>query len=298
MTDQPVVNENSTKNLAAKSKTAIITGTNGFIGNVLLSTFRQSGYDVWGIDVVPLSHEQMQKADLLDLEQTRIAFRSIPTPDVIIHAAGLTTDKSPIPGRSVVDINTSMTRNLLEVITSKDIHFIFMSSVSVYGEAGRSEAVNSSSELHPATAYGESKVLCEELVKHSGFRQVSILRLAPVFNESRLEAPARRVLLPGPLKVKLKLRPSPRHSLCHLNTVTDRVLGIITDECPGVSVSNISDSNTYLQTELADWFSGPFITIPTACTKPLYWLLRLMPGRRGYALRCLYWKFFESNVYV
>ncbi len=92
--------------------------------------------------------------------------------------------------------------------------------------------------------------------------------------------------------------PSPRYSLCKLDTLVDRVLTLVRRGPAGRRVHHVADPIPYRQHEIAAWFDGPLLTVPVILTRPLYWGLRLVPGQKTYALRCLYWKLLNSDLYA
>ena len=91
--------------------------------------------------------------------------------------------------------------------------------------------------------------------------------------------------------------PSPKYSFTHIDTVKKVIIRFIKNPQNGKSIYNISDKNLYYQNKLLDWFFGYTIPLPVVLISPIYFIFSLIPGNKGYALRCLYWKFFKSNIY-
>ena len=92
--------------------------------------------------------------------------------------------------------------------------------------------------------------------------------------------------------------PPPRYSLAHLDTVLDKIYSFIEIYPKGKGVFNVFDKNTYSQNILATWFKGFSIPLPIFLVFPIYLFFNLIPGKKGYTLRCLYWKIFQSNIYT
>jgi len=275
----------------------LITGIDGLIGRALDKALREKGYDVWGIDRVGNFERQVLEANLLNREETLRAVAQIEPFDVVIHTAALAHGEKTPSGASVYRMNTEMTRNLLEAVKPHSPRFIFFSSVSVYGEDGRLGPVRATDKPKPSSEYGRSKLACEKMLLESSLTDCDILRLAPVFDKSYLINVKRRVFLPGVPRVKMRLYPSPKHSLCHLDTVVQTVCRLLEVEPSGRQTQNICDVSPYDQKTIASWFPGVSVPIPVCAVKPLYYLLYLLPRNSGHAMRCLYWKLFCSNEY-
>ena len=250
------------------------------------------------MDQQPPVQPRTLQVDLLDLEATRKAAEEIGPVDTLMHTAALAHDERLPREQSRTSINTRITENLLEVFAEQDPHLIFLSSVAVYGEDKRREAVHVYEELRPATDYGRSKLLCEQRILSSKLTRCDILRLAPVFDDEHRRDIRKRVFLPGVPGVKIHIRPAPRYSLCHADTVVQAVLDLVAGAGEGRRVSNVADPVPYDQRQLASWFPGRAIPLPVGLISPLYWSTVLLPRSRGYAVRCLFWKLLRSNTYA
>ena len=161
-------------------KNVLITGASGFIGSHLAESLLENGYEVWCAVRATTSRHYLQDTRLHFLElnlssssQMEEALRGKKF-DVIVHAAGATkcTKKSDF-----YKINTEGTRNLVTAVeniyTEEKPRFILVSSLSV---------INSipSEALGKPTAYGESKLKAEEVVRASSLPYV-ILRPTGVY---------------------------------------------------------------------------------------------------------------------
>ncbi len=275
----------------------LITGCEGFIGKALCRRLREAGNDVWGWDRVATRSPQTRQVDLLDAEQIRAARADLPVPEVVVHTAAAAHEELLPPGQTRVSWNTASTENILAAVKGGNPHFIFLSSVAVYGEAGRNGAVTVDAQLRPSTNYGLSKLLCERMIGATPLTSCDILRLAPVFDEEHLKDVRKRVYLPGIKAGKIRIVPPPDYSLCHINTLTAKILELISQPSLGRRVRNVADPMPYRQSELLARFPGRAWPLPEPLLSPFYWLLWLIPGKTGYALRCFYWKLFRSNVY-
>ena len=275
----------------------LITGSQGFIGKALSKSLRSSGYEVWGMDRSVAQDEHVVQTDLLDLHQTRDAITKIPPFSALIHGAALAHGQRPPPGESCLTINTKITKNIIQAFGERTPRLIFFSSVAVYGEDGRRDPVSVKAELHPATEYGKSKVICEQRILESNLEHCDILRLAPVYDETHMNDVRKRVFLPGPFSIKMCFIPSPRYSLCHVDTVVQTVTNLLARPPEGRRIFNVADPTPYDQCEISSWFPGKGIPVPIGMVRPFYWLTLLL-GKRSYALRCLYWKLFRSNTYA
>jgi len=181
----------------------------------------------------------------------------------------------------------------------KTDEIIFLSSIAVYGEDKRENPVIVTDSIRPENQYGKSKMICEKNILDSTIKNCTILRLSPVYDEKNLMDIHKRVFLPGSKKIKMILNPPPKYSFTKIDTISDRILKLLSKGSNGQVIYNISDLRPYCQNEIAKWFHGVELTIPVPLTKPLYWLSHLMiPKKYGYKIRCNYWKLFCNNIYI
>jgi len=277
-------------------KRIVITGSRGFIGQALTTALSGIG-EVWGIDQFTQPGGRVVQANLLNPEQTRDAIEQVSPFDILIHLAALAHGQKPMPPETMLTVNTKITANILSALDQRCPHFVFFSSVAVYGEDERRAPVDTDAELRPSTEYGLSKQECETMILKTSLPHVDILRLAPVYDETHLKDIRKRVFVPN-FPIKIKLLPPPCYSFCHINTVVGTVGALIQRGPGGRNCRNVTDAKAYSQHAVADWFQGLSLFFPVAFSKPFYWLAKGFPGRKGYELRCLYWKIFHSNIYT
>lgn len=273
----------------------LITGSAGFLGRALATALTDSG-EVFGIDRFPAAVPRTVAADLRDAAATRRALDQVGPVDVVVHLAALAHGERPPRPETTYGVNVGITRALLDALGPARPHFIFFSSVAVYGEDRRQGPVSATAAVRPATEYGLSKHACERLLQESPLTDVDVLRLAPVFDNTRLSDVRKRVYLPG-LPVKIRLHPAPLYSLCRVETVVDVVRHLVQRGPAGRHVRNVADEAPYSQHTLADWFPGRALPMPITLTMPAYWLANGLPGPLGYRIRCSYLKLFRSNIY-
>jgi nucleoside-diphosphate-sugar epimerase len=277
-------------------KRILITGSLGFIGRTLTGALRASGAEVWGLNRAQGPSHHYLQANLLDVDQTCAVLGSAPEFDTVIHLAALAHGQKPPVPWTTLSANTAMTKSLLAGLGQRQPHFVLFSSVAVYGEDRREGCVDLKADMRPATDYGLSKKVCEELLFASLLTSVDVLRLAPVFDETHLGDVKKRVFALR-LPIRVRILPPPQYSLCHLDTAVSKVLSIVRRGPQGRNHLHVADPEPYSQRHIADWFQGPSMPLPAALFQPFYLLARIVPGRRAYQLRCLYWKLFCSNVY-
>jgi len=281
----------------SKNPRIVITGSRGVIGKALGNALGARGYDVVGIDLLGDSGSKTCQANLLDYEDTRRAVRAVLPFSALVHTAALAHGQAPPRGESVININTKMTENVVKVVEEENCRFVFLSSVSVYGEDGRLNAVEVDDELRPSTDYGQSKRASELIILESSVANCDILRLAPVFDSTYMVNARARACLPGLSTIKLRLFPSPRHSLCSLDTVVQTVCDLLSRPPRGRQIMNVCDPQPFDQHDIVSWFPGLSVPVPVFIFRPFYWGSLLLPSDSGYRLRCLYWKLLRSNVY-
>ena len=145
---------------------ALITGSQGFVGQYLRRELEESGYEVVGLDIQP--GEGAVQADLLNPEQLAAAVRQA-EPDAVFHLAGQAdvARSWKIPQKTM-EINVLAAVNLMEAARAfnPSIRMMLVGSSDQYGnlgEAGR--MVSESLATHPQTPYAVSKKAQEEMAQ-------------------------------------------------------------------------------------------------------------------------------------
>ena len=155
----------------------ILTGTTGYISCCLEKwlTLKSSNFDLNKISVRGFS-ENFQIPEAMD---------------VLIHTAALVHEKeSSYTEKDYFDVNCSLTLQLAQKAKVVGVkHFVFLSTMAVYGIDGLDEGtmeIVESTPLDPATMYGKSKLAAErELMKLSDDDfVVSIIRPPMVYGPS------------------------------------------------------------------------------------------------------------------
>jgi nucleoside-diphosphate-sugar epimerase len=145
----------------------LVTGSQGYIGTVLMQLLQQRGHEAVGLDSdlyryctfgdnVP--RNTFINKDVRDLEEA-----DLQGCEAVLHLAGLSND--PLGNLNpdlTFEINHKASVRLAELAKAAGVRrFVFSSSCSNYG-AGGEQMLNENSQFHPVTPYGKSKVLVEQ----------------------------------------------------------------------------------------------------------------------------------------
>jgi UDP-glucose 4-epimerase len=149
----------------------LVTGGAGYIGGTVATILMQAGHQVTVLDnlchskrnEVPEGVEFLQ-ADIADRPRVESLLRDL-QPDGVLHFAALieageSMQKPEIYFRN----NTASTLALLEAMHATGVNkLVFSSTAAVYGEPER-VPIDETAKLAPTNAYGESKLLVEQVL--------------------------------------------------------------------------------------------------------------------------------------
>lgn len=189
------------------NKKVLITGASGFVGSSLVRKLIQNiSNKVIAIDVTNKIHD-IKLTEFVDLNVSDsndvVVFCEEYNIDVIIHCAGIAHQKiGSIDSEEYQRINSLATENLAKaaIDANPEVHFILLSSISVYGEGKIKGSVSEESECNPSSDYAYSKLDAEKRLKklfESGvLKKLDMLRLAPVYDSEWSLNLDRRVFAP------------------------------------------------------------------------------------------------------
>ena len=149
-------------------KKILVTGSEGYIGTIMVPILVEHGYDVTGCDPgffadgnltnTPLLNYKLLKKDMRDLEE-----KDLVGYDTIISLAALCNDPlGALLEDLTYEINYMATVKLAKLARNAGVkRFIYSSSCSLYGKGG-DKIMTEDDQTNPQTVYGESKILAEK----------------------------------------------------------------------------------------------------------------------------------------
>ena len=286
-------------------KNILITGASGFIGRALCSRLT-SDNKVVGFDITAPPDEALniawEQADLTDSDSVTAVCENL-SPDVVIHCAGIAHQKiGAVDAATCMRVNSEATENLAKAAGehNPDVQFIFLSSVSLYGEENLSMLVSEESECHPSSDYAMSKLDAERrliaLSDEGIIRDLHILRLAPVYDCEWSLNLDRRVFTPKKLAyLRFGSGTQKMSALARPNLVD--LIEFLLKRSPknsGVNILNVCDAEAYEFNKIIRVFqkSGirpnrPIISVPLS---PVWIATRIagifFPGKRNWLHSC------------
>ncbi|MBL1269220.1 MAG: NAD-dependent epimerase/dehydratase family protein [Halomonas sp.] len=227
----------------------LITGGSGFIGKQLQKTL---GSDIYWI--APSRSEADLSAGALELNLLVKEHRI----NTIVHLANPRVYTS---NRAMGETITLL-RNVLEVCQDNNLRLIYPSGWEVYsGYCVNSMLVNEATPLLPKGPYGETKVLCEQLI---GFHQsqyglrCALLRSSPLYGESS-DRPKfiynflAKALSGSPIQTHRYLNGDPYLDLMHVDDFVAAVVAAIHSNFDGTL--NIGSGQAVSTREVAEWIA-------------------------------------------
>ena len=153
------------------TKTAIITGSMGYIGSHTAKLFREAGWIVIGVDrsnTIPEAANYIDQLLVDDYVQITATAAEVNRADAIIHCAG-----SSLVGPSIKDPtdyynnNSARTNSLLGLLAKRKWsgNFVFSSTAATYGTPKLKQMCVETDYTRPINPYGWSKLYCERIIE-------------------------------------------------------------------------------------------------------------------------------------
>jgi nucleoside-diphosphate-sugar epimerase len=210
-------------------QTLVITGSSGFVGEILALCAIREGFEVIGID---LKKSNKLPCRQLELDLTSENFHNeIPENATIIHLASLSTDgackANPL---MALDANLRATALILEnAVKSKASHFVFASSEWVYPELSKVISQSEKDELKLTSLnslYAITKLFGESLIRIESRVPHTILRFGIVYGPrfppgSAVESIAWKIHLNEEVKIGSK---NTARRFIHVNDLINGIL--------------------------------------------------------------------------
>jgi len=150
----------------------LCTGSNGYIGSVVVDELIEKGHTVVAVDNLVRGHKDAlnSKAEFWrgDIGVNKVYDYLFPKYKIeaVIHLAGATTVEASMTNPSLYfQENVVKGVTLLDAMKRHGVKkIIFSSSATVYGQTGN-RACKEDDELKPISAYGESKFIFEKMMR-------------------------------------------------------------------------------------------------------------------------------------
>ena len=271
----------------------LITGGTGFIGSYLSNGLLKAGYKVTTVSRSASGNKSHICADLTNKESLVDLGNQLSSVDTIIHCAAIAHGEYPPNNCSVSEFNTSISNNLIEVFGVRKLRWIFISSISVYGDLHLESEIPLTQHPKPVDSYGLGK-LFDESSFVSNCCHLDILRLMPVYDNCNLQDIRKRVFLPN-TDIKVMIHPYPLYSICNVAKVLTMVLQCMKYKS-GQRISQVGDSQPASQKDLVSCFPGKYIVVPQFAFRLVIFLLpkRISLFRN---IRFMLKKFGLNNIY-
>ncbi|MGF0108084.1 NAD-dependent epimerase/dehydratase family protein [Clostridium sp. SGI.024] len=226
----------------------IITGVYGIVGSYLCNKLRNN-HEIIGIGKKQSwdGCHKYYSCDISNKEGIKRIFNENKDVDFIIHCAAIAHNKGNDLSRdNFMKVNYEATKYLIEL--SNEIlelkNFIFVSTISVYGERLDKDIYIESDNCEPKSPYAVAKKLSEDYIIENCKSNYTILRLAPVYSKDFTLNIERRTKIKGiPYVVgngKQKL------SLCNIKNIYKSINYIIDNAEREINeIYNISDNTVY-----------------------------------------------------
>lgn len=154
--------------LTANTKRLVVTGATGFIGTHFINDAKE--YDITPVFLRAQLSQELTLANY----------------DAIIHFAALVHQMQGAPEEAYLSVNRDLTLSLAQKAKEDGVkHFIFISTIKVYGEETTTVPLNENTPCTPSDPYGTSKLAAEEALLKiaSDSFTVSIIRIPLVYGE-------------------------------------------------------------------------------------------------------------------
>lgn len=225
----------------------LITGVNGFIGSNIYNGLKDN-HEILGISQSKKSNkcDNYICCDLTDKENLEKIISEHKDIDVIVHCAALAHNKgNDLSRERFMKVNYEVTNYLVDLSNKylKLKHFIFLSTISVYGERMDKDVYIESDECYPKSPYAVAKKKSEEYIEVNCKSPYYILRLAPVYSDEFRLNIQRRTEMKGFNYIVGS--GSNKLSLCNVNNIVIAVNKIIDGYVISNEIYNVSDNKVY-----------------------------------------------------
>ena len=155
------------------SRTVFVTGGAGYVGSHCAKAFANAGWTVVTYDNLSRGHRDLVKwgelieGDILDRGTLADALQRV-QPDAVAHFAALAyVAESMAHPEMYYRNNVVGTMNLLDAMTASDVsQMVFSSSCATYGISD--ELITEETPQNPINPYGETKKICENMIRDYG----------------------------------------------------------------------------------------------------------------------------------
>lgn len=259
-------------NSSFKEKHILLTGSSGLIGKYLLNKLNKNNLNkVTNVARSEIKSQNKFSLDLTSRKNVKDFIESIDPIDVIIHCAAIAHGQNISSGMNISQINSLMVNNLISCFGESQPHWIFMSSVSVYGNAYTNYPMEITLKPKPVDDYGFGKLNDENLLL-SKCKNLDILRLPPVYNDENLDDIKKRVFIPI-INKKILITPAPLYTLCHTSKIFDVVKTCLSNSGQGRQIIHLGNSEPINQNKLSEWFDGKGIWVPQIIFLLIFYVL-------------------------
>lgn len=225
----------------------LITGVNGFIGSNIHNELKDK-HEVLGISQSKSSKicNQYVQCDLTDKQALEDVIKKHNDIDVIVHCAALAHNKgNDLSKDRFMKVNYGVTQDLVG-LSNKHLNlkqFVFLSTVSVYGEKMDKNIYMETDECFPKSPYAVAKKKSEEYIEANCKSDYYILRLAPVYSDEFKLNIQRRTEMKG--FNYIVGNGSNKLSLCNLKNIVFTIDNIIHGNIVKNEIYNVSDERAY-----------------------------------------------------
>lgn len=172
-------------------KNILVTGSEGYIGTVLMPMLAKEGYEATGLDSCfysdgNLTNENFTKYKLIRKDIRDVTSADFEGFDAVVHLAALSNDPlGKLNEDLTFQINFKASVKMAQLAKSAGLkRFVFSSSCSLYG--ANDKVLTEEDKANPQTAYGKSKILAEKKISRLADDEFSpvYLRNATAFGVS------------------------------------------------------------------------------------------------------------------